>query len=244
MGKKCTVPPRVQRFHCLECHSTEISLGKVGNTQSPIGGRKSRPPLRSRITFSPTATDPAPSKTSTEAADHLLLLIPCPLIREPTGAREPLPPIRAQISPPLPRPRPDPTGSLAPTQGLRCRSDRGARDPFFCWRLPCAVVVSLIKVVGRLLFGCRCSGRGDCDLLRAFVGLVRRCRRAAEMGVGGEKFQLGTVGALSLSVVSSVSIVICNKALMSSLGFNFGARSDYSLHTPRLLIHCMRARDS
>ncbi|CAL0305324.1 unnamed protein product [Lupinus luteus] len=37
----------------------------------------------------------------------------------------------------------------------------------------------------------------------------------------GEKFQLGTVGALSLSVVSSVSIVICNKALMSSLHFIF-----------------------
>lgn len=35
-------------------------------------------------------------------------------------------------------------------------------------------------------------------------------------------FQLGTIGALSLSVVSSVSIVICNKALMSTLGFNFG----------------------
>lgn len=35
-------------------------------------------------------------------------------------------------------------------------------------------------------------------------------------------FQLGTVGALSLSVVSSVSIVICNKALISSLGFSFG----------------------
>lgn len=34
-------------------------------------------------------------------------------------------------------------------------------------------------------------------------------------------FQLGTIGALSLSVVSSVSIVICNKALMSTLGFNF-----------------------
>lgn len=34
-------------------------------------------------------------------------------------------------------------------------------------------------------------------------------------------FQLGTIGALSLSVVSSVSIVICNKALMSSLGFHF-----------------------
>lgn len=46
------------------------------------------------------------------------------------------------------------------------------------------------------------------------------------MGVTGEKFQLGTVGALSLSVVSSVSIVICNKALMSSLGFNFGMRSN------------------
>ncbi|URD94174.1 Triose-phosphate Transporter family [Musa troglodytarum] len=40
------------------------------------------------------------------------------------------------------------------------------------------------------------------------------------MGEGGG-FQLGTVGALSLSVVSSVSIVICNKALMSSLGFKF-----------------------
>jgi solute carrier family 35, member E3 len=50
------------------------------------------------------------------------------------------------------------------------------------------------------------------------------------MGVGGEKFQLGTVGALGLSVVSSVSIVICNKALMSSLGFNFGVRSDRFLH--------------
>ncbi|XP_058075313.1 UDP-xylose transporter 3-like [Magnolia sinica] len=36
-----------------------------------------------------------------------------------------------------------------------------------------------------------------------------------------ERCQLGTVGALSLSVVSSVSIVICNKALISSLGFTF-----------------------
>ncbi|KAI3846084.1 hypothetical protein MKW92_009520 [Papaver armeniacum] len=34
-------------------------------------------------------------------------------------------------------------------------------------------------------------------------------------------FQLGTIGALSLSVVSSVSIVICNKALITSLGFHF-----------------------
>lgn len=38
----------------------------------------------------------------------------------------------------------------------------------------------------------------------------------------GQKFQLGTIGALSLSVVSSVSIVICNKALISTLGFTFG----------------------
>ncbi|XP_047311443.1 UDP-xylose transporter 3 [Impatiens glandulifera] len=37
----------------------------------------------------------------------------------------------------------------------------------------------------------------------------------------GQRFQLGTVGALSLSVVSSVSIVICNKALISTLGFMF-----------------------
>nr|GMD57549.1 uncharacterized membrane protein At1g06890-like [Ipomoea batatas] len=37
----------------------------------------------------------------------------------------------------------------------------------------------------------------------------------------GKQFQLGTIGALSLSVVSSVSIVICNKALMSTLGFKF-----------------------
>ncbi|XP_043703746.1 UDP-xylose transporter 1-like [Telopea speciosissima] len=34
-------------------------------------------------------------------------------------------------------------------------------------------------------------------------------------------FQLGVIGALSLSVASSVSIVICNKALMSHLGFQF-----------------------
>ncbi|KAK9054854.1 hypothetical protein SSX86_025933 [Deinandra increscens subsp. villosa] len=33
--------------------------------------------------------------------------------------------------------------------------------------------------------------------------------------------RLGTVGALGLSVVSSVSIVICNKALISTLGFTF-----------------------
>lgn len=37
----------------------------------------------------------------------------------------------------------------------------------------------------------------------------------------GQRFQLGTIGALSLSVVSSVSIVICNKALISTLDFTF-----------------------
>ncbi|EYU18818.1 hypothetical protein MIMGU_mgv1a022162mg [Erythranthe guttata] len=34
-------------------------------------------------------------------------------------------------------------------------------------------------------------------------------------------YQLGVMGALFLSVASSVSIVICNKALMSNLGFQF-----------------------
>lgn len=37
-------------------------------------------------------------------------------------------------------------------------------------------------------------------------------------------FQLGVIGALFLSVASSVSIVICNKALMSNLGFPFGTQ--------------------
>ncbi|PIA37346.1 hypothetical protein AQUCO_03000146v1 [Aquilegia coerulea] len=34
-------------------------------------------------------------------------------------------------------------------------------------------------------------------------------------------YQLGVIGALALSVASSVAIVICNKALMSNLGFPF-----------------------
>ncbi|KAJ6830205.1 putative membrane protein-like [Iris pallida] len=37
----------------------------------------------------------------------------------------------------------------------------------------------------------------------------------------GRRLQPGTAGALGLSVVSSVSIVICNKALISTLGFTF-----------------------
>jgi len=37
-----------------------------------------------------------------------------------------------------------------------------------------------------------------------------------------EKGGLGTAGALSLSVISSVAIVICNKTLITTLGFCFG----------------------
>lgn len=54
------------------------------------------------------------------------------------------------------------------------------------------------------------------------VGAEKKNKKMGE----GEIFQLGTVGALTLSVVSSVSIVICNKALISSLGFNFGKFND------------------
>ncbi|XP_024967510.1 UDP-xylose transporter 3-like isoform X2 [Cynara cardunculus var. scolymus] len=49
----------------------------------------------------------------------------------------------------------------------------------------------------------------------------------------GQRFQLGTIGALGLSVVSSVSIVICNKALISTLGFTFV----YPRHQHCLLQH-------
>jgi len=49
-----------------------------------------------------------------------------------------------------------------------------------------------------------------------FAGIILR-----EMGEM-PSFQLGVIGALFLSVASSVSIVICNKALMSNLGFPFG----------------------
>lgn len=53
----------------------------------------------------------------------------------------------------------------------------------------------------------------------------------------GKRFQLGTIGALSLSVVSSVSIVICNKALISTLGFCFGQCPIFStLQYTRLMV--------
>ena len=43
-------------------------------------------------------------------------------------------------------------------------------------------------------------------------------------------FQLGVVGSLTLSVASSVAIVICNKALISTLGFPFGKDPSSSAH--------------
>lgn len=58
----------------------------------------------------------------------------------------------------------------------------------------------------------------DLIQIRGFGKLIRSRVKMGE----SQKFQLGTIGALSLSVVSSVSIVICNKALISTLGFTFG----------------------
>lgn len=49
------------------------------------------------------------------------------------------------------------------------------------------------------------------------LGLFRK-----KMGEMQQSNQLGVIGALFLSVASSVSIVIVNKALMSNLGFPFG----------------------
>jgi hypothetical protein len=95
---------------------------------------------------------------------------------------------------------------------------------------------------------CSCSIKicpfGDPNLL-CFIGAARRHgfvlwaseflhslalpvllqRRGGDGGGRGE-VPARTVGALSLSVVSSVSIVICNKALKSSIRFNFGMRSN------------------
>ncbi|GAQ86452.1 hypothetical protein KFL_002900030 [Klebsormidium nitens] len=52
---------------------------------------------------------------------------------------------------------------------------------------------------------------------------------------------LGTVGALSLSVVSSVSIVLCNKQLMSGLGFNFATTlTSWHLLVTFIFLHCAR----
>jgi hypothetical protein len=106
-----------------------------------------------------------------------------------------------------------------------------ARFLVFLLRLHDRNVIFLVaQVLSSGLFLVISTGRSF--WLCSFPGAV------VEMGLGGEKFQLGTVGALSLSVVSSVSIVICNKALMSSLGFNFGMRSNLRL---RCFIRCSSA---
>ncbi|EEF32445.1 UDP-xylose transporter 1 [Ricinus communis] len=52
-------------------------------------------------------------------------------------------------------------------------------------------------------------------------------------------FQLGVIGALFLSVASSVSIVICNKALMSNLGFPFATTlTSWHLMVTYCTLHC------
>ncbi|KAJ9178110.1 hypothetical protein P3X46_010022 [Hevea brasiliensis] len=52
-------------------------------------------------------------------------------------------------------------------------------------------------------------------------------------------FQLGVIGALFLSVASSVSIVICNKALMSNLGFPFATTlTSWHLMVTFCTLHC------
>ncbi|KAH7837609.1 hypothetical protein Vadar_015816 [Vaccinium darrowii] len=57
-------------------------------------------------------------------------------------------------------------------------------------------------------------------LLLVAVNFLLELKREDQMGeMSG--YQLGVIGALFLSVASSVSIVICNKALMSNLGFPF-----------------------
>ncbi|KAG5514994.1 hypothetical protein RHGRI_036136 [Rhododendron griersonianum] len=60
----------------------------------------------------------------------------------------------------------------------------------------------------------------------------------------GQQFQLGTIGALSLSVVSSVSIVICNKALISTLGFTFVLSLAESQYIDADFFGWKRSRDS
>ncbi|KAM0821715.1 hypothetical protein ACQ4PT_072005 [Festuca glaucescens] len=117
-------------------------------------------------------------------------------------------------SPPLIR-------KAAPSQRERHREShpRTATDPLRRSPRHCSLPAQIRALLAQIHRGSArcCRRRGQASLIRCAIVW----RVAAEMGVGGEKFQLGTVGALGLSVVSSVSIVICNKALMSSLGFTF-----------------------
>jgi solute carrier family 35 protein E3 len=58
------------------------------------------------------------------------------------------------------------------------------------------------------------------------MGLLARPGRKGslegEMSSDGGTSQMGVLGALGLSVTSSVAIVICNKYLMGKLAFIFG----------------------
>jgi solute carrier family 35, member E3 len=47
----------------------------------------------------------------------------------------------------------------------------------------------------------------------------------------GAASRMGVAGALGLSVTSSVAIVICNKYLISSLGFFFGKTPAFRFFT-------------
>ena len=60
----------------------------------------------------------------------------------------------------------------------------------------------------------------------------------------GAGSRMGVAGALSLSVTSSVAIVICNKYLISTLGFFFGEHACFrSFGTLcRLLFSCLHLK--
>ncbi|KAI8013960.1 UDP-xylose transporter 3 [Camellia lanceoleosa] len=88
--------------------------------------------------------------------------------------------------------------------------------------------VVVVRVVCDLVaLACYMTGsRVNFDTFRNEI--VREILKRGQLDKGvkmseGKRFQLGTIGALSLSVVSSVSIVICNKALISTLGFTFAS---------------------
>ncbi|CAI5958827.1 unnamed protein product [Closterium sp. NIES-64] len=78
--------------------------------------------------------------------------------------------------------------------------------------------------------------------------LIRASLLRAEMGTRPQRLtgstamsNIGTIGALTLSVVSSVSIVICNKALLSQFHFNFATTlSSWHLVITFLSLHVAR----
>lgn len=59
--------------------------------------------------------------------------------------------------------------------------------------------------------------------------------------IGPFMVELGTLGALSLSVMSSVSIVVCNKFLITNLGFTFATTLTCGhLAATAMFLHCAR----